>query len=107
MGVILVWLAVCDLVSRRHWADRGLAFFYGWSDRVIAIYFTHWIIVGWGVGLVGFRALPLAQVLLAMAVAVVATSYLSRFAVRLETSWWLRRGPTRGPSEVAVEVPAT
>jgi uncharacterized membrane protein len=107
MGIILVWLAVCDLVSRRHWADRGLAFFYGWSDRVIAIYFTHWIIVGWGVGLVGFRALPLAQVLLAMAVAVVATSYLSRFAVRLETSWWLRRGPTRGPSEVAVEVPAT
>jgi uncharacterized membrane protein len=107
MGIILVWLAVCDLVSRRHWADRGLAFFYGWSDRVIAIYFTHWIIVGWGVGLVGFRALPLAQVLLAMALAVVATSYLSRFAVRLETSWWLRRGPTRGPSEVAVEVPAT
>ena len=107
MGIILVWLAVCDLVSRRHWADRGLGFFYGWSDRVIAIYFTHWIIVGWGVGLVGFRALPLVQVLLAMAAAVVATSYLSRFAVKLETSWWLRRGPTRGPSEVAVEVPAT
>jgi len=27
-----------------------------------------------------------------MAAAVVATSYLSRFAVRLESSWWLR-GP--------------
>ena len=107
MGIILVWLALCDIVTRRHWADTGLGFFYGWSDRVIAIYFTHWIIVGWGVGLVGFRALPLGQVLLAMAAAVVATSYLSRFAVKLETSWWLRRGPTRGPSEVAVEVPAT
>ena len=86
--------------------DRWFGFLYGWSDRVIAIYFAHWIIVGWGVGLVGFRALSLGPVLLAMAVAVVATSYLSRFAVKLETSWWLRRGPARGPSEVAVEVPA-
>jgi uncharacterized membrane protein len=106
MGIILVWLALCDLASRRPRTERWFGFFYGWSDRVIAIYFTHWIIVGWGVGLVGFRALTLGPVLLAMAVAVVATSYLSRFAVKLETSWWLRRGTTRGSSEVAVEVPA-
>jgi uncharacterized membrane protein len=107
MGIVLVWLALCDLATRRRWLDRWFGFFYSWSDRVIAIYFTHWIIVGWGVGLVGFRALALGPVLLAMAAAVVATSYLSRFAVKLETSWWLRRGPDRGPSEVAVEVPAT
>ena len=90
MGIVLVWLAMCDLATRRRWLDRWFGFFYSWSDRVIAIYFTHWIIVGWGVGLVGFRALALGPVLLAMAAAVVATSYLSRFAVKLETSWWLR-----------------
>jgi uncharacterized membrane protein len=106
MGIVLVWLALCDLATRRRRMDRWFGFFYSWSDRVIAIYFTHWIIVGWGVGLVGFRALALGPVLLAMAAAVVATSYLSRFAVKLETSWWLGRGPARGPSEVAVEVPA-
>jgi len=106
MGIILVWIALCDLATRRRWIDRWFGFLYRWSDRVIAIYFTHWIIVGWGVGLVGFRALPLGQVLVAMAVAVVATSYLSRVAVKLESSWWTRRGPSRGPSEVAVEVPA-
>ena len=106
MGIILVWLASLDLATRRRRMDRWFGFFYSWSDRVIAIYFTHWIIVGWGVGLVGFRALGLGPVLLAMAAAVVATSYLSRFAVKLETSWWLRRRPTRGPSEVGVEVPA-
>ena len=106
IGIILVWLALCDLATRRPRIDRWFGFFYGWSDRVIAIYFTHWIIVGWGVGLVGFRALALGPVLLAMAAAVVATSYLSRFAVKLETSWWLRRGTTRGSSEIAVEVPA-
>ena len=106
VGIILVWIALCDLATRRRWIDRWFGFLYRWSDRVIAIYFTHWIIVGWGVGLVGFRALPLGQVLVAMAVAVVATSYLSRVAVKLESSWWIRRGPSRGPSEVAVEVPA-
>jgi uncharacterized membrane protein len=106
MGIILVWIALCDLATRRRSIDRWFGFFYSWSDRVIAIYFTHWIIVGWDVGLVGFRALPLGPVLVAMAVAVVATSYLSRVAVKLESSWWIRRGPARGPSEVAVEVPA-
>jgi uncharacterized membrane protein len=107
MGIVLGWLALCDIATRRRTLDRWFGFFYSWSDRVIAIYFTHWIIVGWGVGLVGFRALALGPVLVAMLAAVVATSYLSRFAVKLETSWWLRRGPERGPSEVAVEVPAT
>jgi uncharacterized membrane protein len=105
-GIILLWLALCDVVTRRGWIDRHLGVLYGWSNRVIAIYFAHWIIVGWGVGLVGFRALPLGPVLLAMAAAVVATSYLSRFAVRLESNWWLRKGPGGETSEVAVVVPA-
>ncbi len=105
-GIILLWLAMCDLATRRSWIDGRLGVLYGWSDRVIAIYFAHWIIVGWGVGLVGFRALPLEAVLLAMAAAVVATSYLSRFAVRLESSWWQRTGRTREESEVAVVVRA-
>lgn len=37
--------------------------------------------------------------------AVVATNYLSRFAVHLESSWWIRRESARRSSEVAVEVP--
>jgi uncharacterized membrane protein len=107
-GIILVWLALCHEVTRRPSIDRHLGVAYGWSHRVIAMYFTHWILVGWGAGLVGFRALGLGPVLLAMAVAVVATSYLSRFAVRLESSPWLRGAVTGPTSEVAaeVEVPA-
>jgi hypothetical protein len=34
-----------------------------------------------------------------MAAAVVATSYLSRFAVRLESSWWLRGPREEGRDE--------
>jgi uncharacterized membrane protein len=104
-GVILVWLALCDVVTRRHWIDRRLGVVYGWSDRVIAMYFTHWIIEGWGDGLVGFRALELGPVLLAMLAAVVVTNYGSWLAVRLEASPWFRRAPSGHASEVGVEVP--
>ena len=54
----------------------------------------------------GSGRFPLEAVLLAMVAAVVATSYLSRFAVRLESSWWQRTGRTREESEVAVVVRA-
>jgi hypothetical protein len=40
--------------------------------------------VGWGVGLVGFRDLGLEAALVAMAIAVLATNYLSHAAAWLE-----------------------
>ncbi len=104
LGIILVWLALCDAVCRIDPLRRRLGIVFGWSHRVIAMYFTHWIIVGWGAGLVGFRALDLPQVLAAMAAAVVLTSVLSHAAVKLEASPWLRRAPGAGTSELAVEL---
>jgi hypothetical protein len=57
---------------------------------------------------VGFRALELGPVLVAMLGAVILTSYLSRFAVRLEAHPWLRRAPGARGSEVVPELdPAT
>ena len=104
-GVILLWLALCELVTRLPSVDRRLGIVYAWSDRVIAMYFAHWIIVGWGVGIVGFRDLPLVPVLVAMAAAVVLTHHLSKLAVKLESSWWVRRAPGEARrSEVAVEI---
>jgi hypothetical protein len=63
------------------------------------MYFSHWIIVGWGIGVVGFRALSLEAVLLAMAGAVILTSFVSRYAGRLEAGPWRprRSGATQGP----------
>ena len=63
-------------------ANRVFAFLYGWSASVIAIYFTHWLVVGWGVGVFGFRSQPLAGALIGIVVAIVATALLSRFADR-------------------------
>jgi hypothetical protein len=90
-GLVLGWLFACDLAVRHVPANRAFEFLYGWSGRVIAIYFTHWLVVGWGVGIFGFRDQPLAGALVGIIVAIVATSLLSRFAVGLETPRWLER----------------
>ena len=88
---MLVWLFGCDLAVRHVRENRAFTFLYGWSGRVIAIYFTHWIVVGWGVGIFGFRSQPLEGALFGIVVAIVATALLSRFAVGLETPRWLER----------------
>lgn len=77
LGFVLVWLALCDQVVRRVPRTRVLEVVYGWSARVQSMYITHWIIVGWGVGIVGFQRLGLAPVLVAMATLVVLTSLLT------------------------------
>jgi uncharacterized membrane protein len=94
-GLVLVWLWGCDLVVRHVRANRVFAFLYGWSASVIAIYFTHWLVVGWGVAMFGFRDQPLAGALVGIAFAIVATALLSRFAVGLETPRWLERLASR------------
>ena len=90
-GLVLVWLWGCDVVVRRVRPNRAFDFLYGWSARVIAIYFTHWLVVGWGIGIFGFRSQPLAGALLGIVVAIAATAFLSRFAIGLETPRWLER----------------
>ena len=95
LGLVLVWLWACDVVVRHVRANRVFTFLYGWSGNVIAIYFTHWLVVGWGVGLFGFRSQPLAGALFGIGVAIVATTLLARFATRLETPAWLERLASR------------
>ena len=94
-GLVLVWLWLCDVVVRHVPANRAFTFLYGWSASVIAIYFTHWLVVGWGVGIFGFRSQPLPGALLGIVVAIAATALLSRFAIGLETPGWLERLATR------------
>jgi uncharacterized membrane protein len=105
-GLVLVWLWGCDLVVRRVRANRAFSFLYGWSADVIAIYFTHWLVVGWGVGVFGFRSQPLEGALLGIVLALVATALLARFAIGLETPRWLERigaGRQVGGVEPALE----
>ena len=91
VGIVLVWLALCDAVSRRAALAVPLRVVDYWGARVIPMYFMHWIVVGWGCAIVGFRDLTLPAVLVASSTAVVLTTYLSRFAIGLEGAPWRSR----------------
>jgi uncharacterized membrane protein len=103
LGLVLVWLWACDLVVRHVRANRLFTFLYGWSSNVIAIYFTHWLVVGWGVGVFGFRSQPLEGALFGIVVAIGATALLARFAIGLETPRWLERRVAAPPARSAPE----
>jgi uncharacterized membrane protein len=101
LGLVLLWLAACDFVVRHVPANRFFTFLYGWSGAVIAIYFTHWLVVGWGIGIAGFRSLGLEAALLGIVIAIAVTHFLSRFAVGLETPRWLDRWSGRAARQLA------
>ena len=71
---------------------------YGWSARVQAMYVTHWLIVGWGVGLVGFQKLGLVPVVVAMGAVVLLTSLLTQAYPALTVRSGLRRLGTASPT---------
>jgi uncharacterized membrane protein len=104
LGLVLVWLHACDLAVRHVRENRAFAFLYGWSGRVIAIYFTHWLVVGWGVGIFGFRDQPIVGALFGIVVAIIATALLSRFAFGLETPRWLERLGRPSPAAARAEL---
>jgi uncharacterized membrane protein len=52
LGIVLAWLALCDLAVRRV-RGRLPDLVYSWSGRVTAMYVVHWLLVAWGIGLVG------------------------------------------------------
>lgn len=102
-GLVLVWLWLCDVAVRRVRPNDAFEVVYGWSGRVIGMYFTHWLVVGWGVGLVGFRRLELGPVLVAIVVVVALTSWISRpraetaFLGRFHAPWQRPRPLPVGP----------
>jgi hypothetical protein len=102
-GFVLVWIAVCDQIVLRVPQARVLDVVYGWSARVQSMYVTHWIIVGWGVGIVGFQRLGLVPVLIAMGIVVVITSLLTLTYPFLAARSGLRplRSPTTAPGLAA------
>ena len=89
MGVVFVWAWLCEVITRRIPANRAFEVVYGWSGRVIAMYFAHWLIVTWSIGLIGFRSLSLEAVLVGMVVAVALTAYVSRPRPQLAVLAWV------------------
>lgn len=91
LGLVLTWLALADVVVSRVRPNRVFDRLYGWSGRVTAMYCIHWILIGWGVGLVGHRDLELPAVLVAMGIVLVLTD-------RITITLPFLRGPRSKPS---------
>jgi hypothetical protein len=58
------------------------------------MYVVHWLIVSWGIAIVGFRAMELGPVLAATVVVVVATIVISHWRPRLPGLVGLGSSPT-------------
>jgi uncharacterized membrane protein len=92
LGLVLAWLALADVVVARVRSNPVFDRLYGWSGRVTAMYCIHWILIGWGVGLVGHRDLELPAVIVAMVIVLLLTD-------RITLALPFLRGPrSRAPS---------
>ena len=84
-GFVLVWLWLCRWASEKIVANRGFELLFFWSENVTAIYILQWVIIGWGLMLVGVQQLTFVNTLLAMFVVIL----LSDLSLR---GWlWFRK----------------
>ena len=59
LGFVIAWVWLCDIVVHHAGRRFGLPVVYGWGARVTSMYVIHWLIVAWGVAIVGFRVMGL------------------------------------------------
>lgn len=77
-GFILLWILLCELVSRRI-PDNGLfRLLTFWSRNVTRIYFIQWIFIGWGVALFSYEKESMIVTAALMMAAVLLTHWTTR-----------------------------
>jgi uncharacterized membrane protein len=73
VGVALAWVAACAGIARLAGRTAPVRLLVTWGRGVTRMYVAHWLIVAWGLALVGYLALPLPETLAAMAMVLLAT----------------------------------
>jgi uncharacterized membrane protein len=90
-GVALAWVAACAGIARLAAGTAPVRMLTTWGRGVTRMYVAHWLIVSWGLGFVGYLALPLPATLAAMAGVLLATHVIAISA----TSWLATRRDAR------------
>ena len=85
-GFVLCWTGICHLVTSVVPANPVFRLLYTWSKNVTAFYFIQWLLIYWGVAVVGFRKCSLLGTVLSMAVVIALTDRVTRLWAR-----WRRR----------------
>ncbi len=84
-GFVLLWLWLCHFLVDRIQPNLGFKLLFFWSRNVTAIYVIQWLIIGWGLMLVGVQQLSMPATLFAM----LLVCLLSDLSLRL----WLKLQP--------------
>ncbi len=85
-GWVLVWLTVCHWLVHRVRPNALFRLFYHWSERITPFFCGQWILLGWGIGLVGHTRYG-APALVALTVAALGlTDLLVRLWDRIRTA---------------------
>ena len=82
-GFVPGWLAMCHWLVKRVRANPIFNLFYVWSARLTPFYVIHWIIIGWGAGLVGYETQDVPMIIPLMAAVTVLTDLATRLWLRL------------------------
>ena len=78
LGPALAWIGLADPLARRFPESAPVRLCAAWSRRVTRIYVAHWLVVAWGIGVVGYLALDLPTTLVAIVLVVAAVDLVGR-----------------------------
>lgn len=69
LGFVLAWVAICHFLMEKVRDNKVFGVLRFWSRNVTRFYVIQWLLVGWGAGAVGYKALGVPGTILALAVA--------------------------------------
>lgn len=82
-GFVLAWLSVCHWLVRRLRQNAPFRLLSYWGRHITAFYFVHWVILGWGIGLLGHSRYGVPTLLFLTTAVVALTDRLVRLWDRL------------------------
>lgn len=76
LGFILVWLWICHYIIQKVARNRVFSVLFFWSQNVTAFYVIQWLMIGWGLMLVGTQQLNTLNTLIAILLVTLFSHYL-------------------------------
>jgi uncharacterized membrane protein len=82
IGLVLCWMGICHVVTSVAPTNPVFRLLYYWSKNVTTFYFIQWLLIYWGVAVVGFRKRGLTGTILSMIVVITLTDLITRLWAR-------------------------
>lgn len=90
-GFVFIWLYFCQFLVKTVLANALFNLLFFWSKQVTSLYFIQWLLVGWGLMIVGSQQLGQTDTLIAMLIVLILTDLGTRIWAKL------RQAPAKEP----------